>query len=167
MDPWNEHIEKLESLRTEYGSISRGVLIILASRAALLITSATLIGTITNIYFSGLSSFKIAKVMPTGDVISLMGNTPRALMATFIAMLIGLVIIAIYSFDDELNKIQTSLIARGQSIEVVFQTGDGMFHQIKSLEQAIQNGFMIARSVLFVIGSGWAMFFVVLGFGWE
>ncbi|OHB20354.1 MAG: hypothetical protein A2854_01200 [Parcubacteria group bacterium RIFCSPHIGHO2_01_FULL_56_18] len=163
MNTWEERVQLLEALRLEYGSAVRAVLLMLAARTAILITSATLIGTVTNMYFSGLSSFKLAKVTATGEIISLLGNTPRALLAAFIAMLIGLIIVAIYSFDDELENIQVKLVDRGTVLEHKFGSGEGLFHQLRRLEQQIRQGFMIARLVLFVIGLRWAAFFVFIG----
>lgn len=163
MDQWQERVQHLEALRLEYGSVARAVGIILAARAALLITSATLIGTVTNMYFSGLSSFKLAKITATGDVISTLGNTPKFLLAVFIAMLIGLIVIAVFSFDDEMKKIEQTLILRGSCLEAIFTFENGLFKRVQDLEPSIQRGFQIARHVLIVIALGWASFFIYIG----
>jgi hypothetical protein len=163
MDSWDERMQLLDTWRNEYSNIARATLIALSARAALLLTSATLVGTITNIYYSGLSSFKLAKVMPTGDIISLLGNTPRMLLTVFIAMLIGLIIVAIYSFDDELAQVQKRFTERGVQLEQMLGNVGGLMHCLQSLENQLQNGFLIARSVLFVIGLGWAGFFIFIG----
>lgn len=163
MDRWEERKLHFETFRLEYSSLARALGIVLAARAALLITSATLIGTITNMYFSGLSTFKLAKIDATGDVISTLGNTPRFVLTVFIAMLIGLVVTAVYSFDDALGEIQNILITRGSFLERTLSTEEGLFHQFRILEPLIAEGFGIARIVLFVIAFGWATFFVFIG----
>lgn len=163
MDRWEEEVQFLESLRQEYGSLARGIGLLLACRAALLLTSATLIGTIANMYFSGLSSFKLAKVEPSGDVISILGNTPSLLLAVFIAMLIGLVVTTVFAFDDEFRAIITTLLMRGSQIEDTLGTGQGLFHQLRHLESLLEYGFGIARMVLVVVALGWALFFIFIG----
>lgn len=97
-------------------------------------------------------------------VISLLGNTPKFLLAVFISMLIGLIVIAVFSFDDEMKKIQNTLIERGVNLESIFLCSNGLFKRMQILEDSIQEGFEIARNVLVVIALGWAVFFVYIGY---
>lgn len=158
----DEFRERLLNARTEMGHIASLWRFIVGARAILLVTTSTAIGTVMNMYHTGLASFKTAKITDTGQIISLVSSVPSPIANLIAAAILAGVLVAIIVIDMALSRIEKQLELRGVILEITTADSDGVFSRTLKLDRQVRIGFISLRLITTVVISAWIVFFLNL-----
>jgi len=157
-----EFRERLLNARTEVGHVASLWRFIVGARAILLVTTSTAIGTVMNMYHTGLAEFKTARITETGQVISVVSSVPSPIADAVAILILASVFIAVVIIDFALSRIEAQLELRGSLLEKLVADGDGIFTRTLQMDHYVQIGFLSLRLIACVVVCAWIGFFLNL-----